>query len=88
MGEHFATPARETLPEPLHVFTHADAQAREFIAERGEHLLAWVQHAIAMARLPGGNDDEMVHAIRVAGLEFRALRETALDLLERRRLGS
>ena len=72
----------------LVVFEHADRQAREFIADRIPHAIAWLNNAFEMATLPGDNVDHVVHALRMANIEFRSLRETAVDLVERRRAGA
>lgn len=74
--------------KPLVVFEHADRQAQDFIAERVPHAIAWLNNAYEMATLPGDNVDHVVHALRMANIEMRSLRETAVDLVERRRAAS
>lgn len=81
-------PVREKFPEPLVTFEHADRDAKAFIAEQIPDAIGWLEHAYTRASLSGDHTDEIVYAIRMAGHVFKALRETAIDLAERRRLGS
>lgn len=74
--------------EPLVVYEAADNAAKDFIAERIEHMIAHLEYAHRVATLTGDNVPLLQETLKRAGLEFKAVRETMEDIMARRRDGS